>query len=214
MPKWREQQLPKILISLLALAVQQFDPHIPQGKPLHLLAVLPRRFQRYKAALWLHDGVTQFLRHSIAVPGGTGGRIACAPGSKDHPLAGDRPSLRCLHPGDALSVGEDPLDRLGLHGNTHLPHPALKSIQHRLRTIRDWEYPVSPFGFQRASGVLKETARLLRWEGCHHAVQKFSVAGSVLKHLLGVAVVGNIAPALACDQQFFPQPGILFQQQD
>ena len=47
----REQQLSKVLVKYLPLFVHQLHSYIPQGKTLHLQAVVTCSFQRYQTAL-------------------------------------------------------------------------------------------------------------------------------------------------------------------
>ena len=73
--------------------------------------------------------------------------------------------------------------------------------------------PAGMFAAITAALVFKKLFGTFRGEGGHGAVEKPAVPGSVPQNLFRRAVVGHIAAALAGDEQLFPQPVVLFQQQ-
>ena len=207
----REQQLAEILIDGLAFGVDQPDRDILEGQTLHPCAVVSLLDQRDEGADRLHDRMAERGGKPIAVAGRAGSGIGQAAGRENDAVGRDRSGLR-LHAGHA-AAGRGQLrhaPRQQLHmvfmQETH------ERVQYGLRPVGDREHAVSTLGLERAAVLLKKGPGVRGGKAREGAVEKARVRRHVLQNVLPRAVVRDVAPALAGDEQFFAGAAVLLEQ--
>ena len=210
-----KQQLAEIRIDLL-IVFKGRQTHVPQTQALQADTRDPRRddpLQGHQRPLQRRDGVPRLSRHPVTVSGGAGGRIADAAGGQHHRLG------RVVSP-----LPNNAADRavLNLQGRRPVPEDLhLQGLQPPFqrgadvkRAVADGKHPVSPLGFQRNAQLLKKAHHICAIEAVKGAVKELSITRNISQQPLDIRVVGHVAPALAGDIQFFPQPFVGFQQRD
>ena len=199
----RKQHLAQLLINELVVLIGR-ERHVFQREALHLGAIIVRAFQRHERRAARRDRVAQLLGEAVARPGGAGQRIAQAPGAD----GGGAAREIALHRHDARhgAVFGDDLLCGGFDGL----YPGLAAEgghdrRHVVCVVRLGKDAVSALCLERQARVFKEGHGVGRAEAVQGAVEEASVAGDVRHHGLHVAVVGEVAAALARDAELAPQ---------
>ena len=86
-----------------------------------------------------------------------------------------------------------------------------KGIDNILGFIGTREHPTAPLGFQRHTLVLEKGHHVPGGKAHQGAIQEFPIARYGADHRFRFTIIAHIAPALAGDAQFFPQPVIALQ---
>jgi hypothetical protein len=115
--------------------------------------------------------------------------------------------------GDGVFVGQQRDDASLPEFDIRLPDIALERVDDVGGLIRLWEHPRAPLGLERHAAFLKEAHDLLRGKGVEGAVEKTRIAPHRLQKAVAVAVVGEVAAALAGDEQLAPDAGVAIEKQ-
>ena len=211
-----EQHLPLLLKDGLVV-LKEGELDVFQGEAHHLFAVGVFGHQAHQAGHRLNDGVAGLPGQLVAVAGGTGHRIAEAAGGHQDavgPVAFARRSLYShAAEGRALfglfALGRSLLlhrlqqqrrrpvvDQVGAGGIVQ------QGLADFCRLVRHREHPAPPLHLQGHTQALKQLLGFGRREGVEGGIQKPGVGSHMAEKFLLVAVVGQVAAALAGDQDF------------
>ena len=199
----RKQHLAQFPVNELVVLVGR-ERHVLEGEALHLGASLVRAFKRHEGRAARRDRVAQLLGEAVARSGGAGQRIAESTGADGGGAA--REIALSRHDSRHGAVFGDNLLCSGFHGL----HPRLAAEgrdrrRHVVCVVRLRKDAVSALGLQRQARIFKEGHGVGGAETVQGAVEETAVAGDVCHHGLHVAVVGEVAAALARDAELAAQ---------
>ena len=135
---------------------------------------------------------------TAAVAAGSG--ITLAPGGQQHRLSTELPAVlqRCPHRPAILQqqAGNLAADQ----GNIPLADQACQSVHNIPGAVGNRKDPVAPLGLEGDPQAFKQFHRRAGRKSPDGAGEKFGILADILEEILRGTVVGEIAAALACDQ--------------
>ena len=114
--------------------------------------------------------------------------------------------------GHSAVFGDDLLGRSAHHPHARLFAERRHEIRHVVCIVGAGKYPVSPLGLERQAMTFKERYGICRRQPVQSAVQKAPVPGDIGHKGLDIAVVVDVAAALARDAQLFAELVVRLQQ--
>ena len=210
--KMREQHFAEVRINcLLGVVVAYFQRHIAQRQALHGLAFGVAALQRHQRGLGRYDRMPCLLREPVAVSGGAGERIALAAAAHDHAV-GKIGLLFALY-ADCLAVFGFEREHRVLHEPAAVvEHKAAHGVHHVHRLVGLRIAAVAALGFERHADLFKKRVGVRRREAADRRIKEPAVDGHILYKGRHVAVVEDVAPALAGYHQLAAHTGILLYQ--
>ena len=196
-----------------AAVLQQSQPDVAQGQAHHFAAGRVRRDQTAQAGLGCDDAVPCLAGQLVAAAVTAGGGIADAAGGHQHRLCVQDAAVGGLHAGaaavlDAEAAGR-PVKHPGIGGI------AAQGFQHVGGAVALGEDPAAPLGLEGDAQGFKQFHGRSGRESVQRRVEKPGVAADKGQELGHVAVVGQIAAALAGDEDLLPRAlGVVFQHRD
>lgn len=206
-----EKKLALLLKDGLFAAVQHLQCHIPQRKPLHLLAQCPFRLQRDQRSSGCDHSMSDLFRQPVPIPCGSCGRIGKSARGKNDAWS----FIACTRSVSTPEIADcvhSSLNALSSVSRTCSGAALEQTVDHISRVVRARKDAVSPFCLQRNTQRFKKRLHSLRWELVHCTVKELPIPGDIAKYLFRRAIVGQIAAALSRDIQLAANFRIAFQQ--
>ena len=156
-----------------------------------------------------------FRGQPVSVPGGAGGRITEASGTKDDGIGRNPSAVRRPDRADAAFLRLQGADR-GIQANLHAggTHEGRQGAGHIAGFFRGGKDAAPPLDHHRTSGALHQGHHVLGGEVIQGGKKEPGIPGNLGKKGIPVTVVGQVAAAFPGDVDFFPQLFIPLQQRD
>ena len=194
---------------LLAVA-QQGQPHVAQGQTHHAAAGRVRADEAAQTGLRRHDGMPRLPRQLVAAAVAAGGRVADAAGGYEGVLC-----PQCLAPVGDSALADAVLQQQLFSAAAHkfcIPGIVPQGRQHIGGAVALGKDPAAALGLQRHAQFLKQLHGRGRREGVQAGIQEPPVMPHVGQKLPHVAVAGDVAAALAGNEQLLPRAfGVVLQ---
>ena len=209
-----EQHL-ALLVPHRPAVLEQGQLDVFQGQAHHLFAVRIVGHQADQAGHRLDDGVAGLPGQLVAVAGGAGDRVAQTPGGHQDAVrpvvfARGPPDPHAAEGGAFLRLFAFGRHRCGQRLQQKARRPVIndlcaagvgqKGLPHLSRLVRHREHPAAPLGLEGHPQRRKQLHGPGRREGIQRRIQKPGVGADVPQKFFLVAGVGQIAAALASDQ--------------
>lgn len=197
-----EEHLPQLGEDRLSPRVPQGEGHVFEGKPHQLGAPRLLRAHRHEGGPRRDDRVAERLCQPPAVPRRAGRGIAAPAGGDEHRVRGKLAAVLQPHAPHASALRQDASHARGcFQPRAGRLRKADERVRHVGRPVGHREHPASPLGLERHAERLEERHRVRRGKGAGRAVEEARIGAHIPQKVLGRAVVGDVAAALAGDQQ-------------
>ena len=207
----RKQHFAKVCINFLAFIIFNGDFDVFQAQTHQFMAPVFRCFQRHQRRIQLCHMMTSRLCKTIAITRRTCPGIGKTTGTNDHTIgffffAVFQSDTCCF-----AILNENAVHR-AFQMQLHLIFLDVffQGKNHIQRTIRNREYPFAAFHLQFQTKVSEkflqtETVQLIK-----RTVHEIRIAGNIIQQAFHITVIGHIAAAFACDEDFLTNSIIFF----
>ena len=209
----REQHLPRFAVQLAPVAGSEGQPDVFQRQSHAGAAEAARRVQRHKRGLRRHDCMASRARPGVSVAGRAGLGIRKPAGGNNNTVAADGLSVHA-QAGDGAVFDDE-----SLHGGADEFHARTaagghEEIGHIRGAVALREHAAAALGFGRQPALLEQRDHRLRRQRVQRGVKELGVGDDVFQKRRYIAVVRDVAAALAGDVQLAAGRAVLFKHRD